>query len=70
MPRLIFINTDGEELQLKCGYGDVGDAAGDLDGGDALNELVSTFGKKAKYIKEVRIVSSNANPLLTLNTDG
>ena len=69
MPRLIFLTTDGEELKLKYGYGDLGDAAGDLDGGDALNELISIHGEKAKHIKEIRIVSDNDEPLLSLNTE-
>jgi len=72
MPRLIFINTDGEELQLDADYGDLGDAAGDLNGGDALNELVDIHGEKAKYIREIRIVNSSlsgSDVLLELNTD-
>ena len=69
MPRLVFINIQGEELKLIYGYGDLGDAAGDLDGGDALNELKNIHGEKAKHIREIRIISDNDEPLLTLNTD-
>jgi len=53
MPRIIFINTDGKELPLKVGYGDVGDAAGHLNGGDAWNDLISQHGPQV--IKSVRI---------------
>lgn len=69
MARLIFVNTDGEELKLNYGYGDYGDACSDMDGGDALNELVSIHGAKAKNIAEIRIVSDDDKPVLTLNTD-
>ncbi len=53
MPKIVFINTDDKELPLELGYGDVGDAAGDLDGGDAWRYLIEQHGKQT--IKAVRI---------------
>ena len=53
MPKIVFINTDDKELPLELGYGDVGDAAGHLDGGDAWNDLTMQYGTQT--IKAVRI---------------
>lgn len=65
MPKLVFINTDNEELHLDHGYCDENDAAGDLRG-DAYNDLIAKHGEKARHIKEIRIV---CDPPLELRID-
>lgn len=61
MPRIVAVTTEDELLEIIGGkngnpirYSDVGDAAGDLDGGDYLSWLCEQH--PGKLVKEFRIV--------------
>ena len=57
MVKVSVVTTDGKELPVSeaCYYG-VGDAAGDIDGGDFFANLVKEHGKI--QIKEIRLILS------------
>lgn len=52
--RIVFVTDNGEPLYFNRNYGDLGDAAGDLNGGDAIRDLVDKMGKVT--IKEIRLI--------------
>lgn len=53
--KIVFVGVDGKEMPVSE-WCDLGDAAGDLNGGDAINDFVDKYGTVP--FKEIKLVPS------------